>query len=392
MTPSADHSARTAAGEARTALLPRHVPMWLLVAGALIGIVRVAIALPLARYGSDFVPIWEAVQRYTQGIPVYNEDYSTTDPHYLYGPGANVVLAPLALFGSFEVGRWAMVGASVASISGALYWAARMIAPTKAVPLTLGAIAIAYNVPEPVQSTVYLTNINGFLLLVMVAFVHACLRGYRGSKIVAALLLAYAVTIKPQFVVLVSVPFLLAQWWVIVGGVAAYAALFGIGWATTVNPHWYIERLVPYLSETRNYDNGAIAAFGLGPAGTFVASAVLLIGVFAAVAVLFPQRRELGAVWAFCMLGALFSGVFLAGGLLQGYYSIWLIPLAMTAADPRSPSRTWAIGLALWPTTGLVALPAAPSLLATLGWAVVPFAIAVHAGLRWKTPTGLLPA
>ncbi len=109
MTPSAE----------RTALLPRRVPLWLLAAAALIGVIRVAITLPLARYGSDFVPIWEAVQRYTQGIPVYNEDYSTTDPHYLYGPGANVVLAPLAIFGTFEVGRWAMVGASVASISTA---------------------------------------------------------------------------------------------------------------------------------------------------------------------------------------------------------------------------------------------------------------------------------
>lgn len=382
MTPSAE----------RTALLPRRVPLWLLAAAALIGLIRVAITLPLARYGSDFVPIWEAVQRYTSGIPVYNEDYSTTDPHYLYGPGANVVLAPLAIFGTFEVGRWAMVGASVASISGAVYWAARMLAPHRAVPLTLATIAIAFNTPEPVQSTVYLTNINGFLLLVMVAFVHACLRDYRGSKVVAALLFAYAVTIKPQFVVLAAVPFLLAQWWVIVGAVAAYAALFGIGWATTVNPHWYLERLVPYLSETRDYDNGAIGAMGLGTVGTFVVSAIVLIGVFAAVALLFPQRHELGAVWAFCTLGALFSGVFIVGGLLQGYYSIWLIPLAMSAIDLRSPARNWATGVALWTTTGLFALPGEPSLLATLGWGVVPFAIAVHAGLRWKKTTGLLPA
>ena len=94
---------------------------------------------------------------------------------------------------------------------------------------------------------------------------------------------------------------------------------------------------------------------GLGTVGTFVVSAIVLIGVFAAVALLFPQRHELGAVWAFCTLGALFSGVFLVGGLLQGYYSIWLIPLAMSAIDLRSPARNWATGIAIWTTTGLFA-------------------------------------
>ena len=149
---------------------------------------------------------------------------------------------------------------------------------------------------------------------------------------------------------------------------------------------------MPYLSETRDYDNGAIGAFGLGTVGTVAVSVVVLIGVFAAVALLFPQRRELGAVWAFCTLGVLFCGVFLASGLLQGYYAIWLIPLAMSAIDVRSPARNWATGVALWATTGLFALPGTPSLLSTLGWGVVPFAIAVHAGLRWKATTGLLPA
>lgn len=377
---------------AHMALLPRRVPAWLLWSAAIIGLLRAAIILPLLRDGLDFVPIWDAVQRYTHGVPVYNEDYSTSDPHYLYGPGANVVLAPLAVFGSFDVARWAMVGASAASISIALWWTAKMVAPEMARPLTLAAIGIAFNVPEPVESTIYLTNINGFLLLVMVAFVHACLRDYPGSRIVATLLLAYAVTIKPQFIVLIAVPFLLGQWWVLVGAVAVYAALFGIGWATTAEPGWYTERLVPYLAETRQYDNGAIGALGLSGAGTVAVSIVVLIGVFGAVAVLFPQRRELGVVWAFCTIGVLFCGVFLVGGLLQGYYAVWLIPLAMTSVDLRSPVRSWAAGVALVCTMGVIALPGVPSLLSTLGWSALPFAIAVAAGLRLRPTTGLLPA
>ena len=68
------------------------MPLWLLAAAALIGVIRVAITLPLARYGSDFVPIWEAVQRYTYEV-IYNS-WAYFPCTVMYRFGAQGLLTP----------------------------------------------------------------------------------------------------------------------------------------------------------------------------------------------------------------------------------------------------------------------------------------------------------
>lgn len=363
----------------------RGAALSLLWALATIGVYRVLVLAPLENPGSDFTPIWEAVQRYVHGVPVYNEDYSTTEPHYLYGPGANVVLAPLALFGTFGVGRWAMVFASGASVLVAVWWVARLLAPAHAKVMTLATVAVFFNTHEPVFSTIKLTNINAFLLLVMVAFVKACFSQRRSASLVAAVLLAYAVTIKPQFIVLAAVPFFFAQWWVLVGAIAVYAALFGIGWLTTANAHWYVERLVPYLAQPRPYDNGALGAVvaqhGWGDGALYVLYAVLVVGCAVALVALWPLRAREPVVFAFAVIAVGLSGAFLLGGLLQGYYCMWLVPLAMTTVRSVSPARNVVFWVAMMCMTGWVALPAQLAVFppATLAWYALPFILAFSA-------------
>lgn len=36
----------------------------------------------------DFTTVWDALHRFRDGVPVYNENYSFVDPHYLYSPAA----------------------------------------------------------------------------------------------------------------------------------------------------------------------------------------------------------------------------------------------------------------------------------------------------------------
>lgn len=368
---------------------------------AVVGVIRAVLVAPGENRGTDFEPIWFAVQRYVHGVPVYNEDYSTLDPHYLYSPGANVVLAPLAMFGSFSTARWAMIAATALSVVLAMWITARLLTRRWAAPLTLLAVAVFFNAPEPVVSTIQYTNINGFLLLVMVLFVWAsvaldgpALRQFaRGETYVAGVLMAYAVTIKPQFVVLAAVPVLLWQWPVLLVAAAAYAGLFGLGWATTAEPQWWRERLVPYLAQPRSYDNGSLRAvleqLGFAPAAQTAAVVLVLAVVAAAVAALFRLRHRDRATWAFCTLGALFAGVFLGGGLLQGYYAMWLIPMAMTVVRSHGPMRRvsmWvALLLALGGMSGLFVngvLGAWPdSFGPTVGWVLVPVVLAVW-GLR----------
>ncbi|MDY5784777.1 glycosyltransferase family 87 protein, partial [Corynebacterium sp.] len=316
---------------------------------AVVGIIRAFLVAPVTNSGTDFVPIWDAVQRYVHGVAVYNEDYSTSDPHYLYSLGANVVLAPLAVLGNFTVARWAMIFATAVSVVVAIWLTARLLAPRLVTPLTVAAVAVFFNTSEPVASTAKYTNINGFLLLVMVVFVWCCValdapmhrQFARPEMWAAGVVLGYAVTIKPQFVVLTAVPVLLMQWPVLAVAVAFYAALFGLGWVTTAQPQLYVERLLPYLADPRDYDNGSLAAvleqLGLGSAGQIVFVGAVLAVVALAVIALFPLRNRHRAAWAFTTLGVLFAGVFLGGGLLQGYYVMWLIPLAMTIVLPRTP-------------------------------------------------------
>ncbi|WP_288832574.1 glycosyltransferase family 87 protein [uncultured Corynebacterium sp.] len=368
---------------------------------AVVGVIRAVLVAPGENRGTDFEPIWFAVQRYVHGVPVYNEDYSTLDPHYLYAPGANVVLAPLAMFGSFSTARWAMIAATALSVVLAMWITARLLTRRWAALLTLLAVAVFFNAPEPVVSTIQYTNINGFLLLVMVLFVWAsvaldgpALRQFaRGETYVAGVLMAYAVTVKPQFVVLAAVPVLLWQWPVLFVAAAVYAGLFGLGWATTSEPQWWRERLVPYLAQPRSYDNGSLRAvleqLGFGPAAQTAAVVLVLAVVAVAVAALFRLRHRDRAAWAFCTLGALFAGVFLGGGLLQGYYAMWLIPMAMTVVRPHGPMRRvsmWvALLLALGGMSGLFVngvLGAWPdSFGPTVGWVLVSVVLAVW-GLR----------
>lgn len=383
----------------------RRLASQLFLFAAVVGLIRAVLVAPGENDGTDFVPIWDAVQRYVHGIPVYNEDYSTLDPHYLYSPGANVVLAPLALFGTFTIARWAMIAATAASVIVAVWLAARLISPRWALPLSVATVAVFFNAPEPVVSTIQYTNINGFLLLVMVLYVRA-LTALRGPMLrqftqpatyAAGALLAYAVTIKPQFIVLVALPVLAQQWPVLLVAAALYAALFGIGWATTAEPQWYTERLVPYLTQPRDYDNGSLRAvlgqLGFGDNGQMVAVAVLLAVVAAAVVALLPLRRNDAATWAFSTLGVLFAGVFLGGGLLQGYYAMWLIPMTMTIVRPASPMRSIALWVALLLTLGGLsgifldgALGAWPdSFGSTLGWVLVPVAMLFRALAAGRT-------
>jgi len=370
---------------------------------AAVGVIRTLLIAPRENRGTDFEPIWAAVQRYVHGVPVYNEDYTTLDPHYLYSPGANVVLAPLALFGSFSVARGAMIAATALSVIAAIWLAARMLTRCGALPLTLLTVGVFFNTAEPVHSTIKYTNINGFLLLVMILFVWFTLALHHGPRepmlrqfarpemYLAGVLLGYAVTIKPHFIVLTALPVLLLQWPVLLVAAGVYALLMCTGWATTSEAQWYTDRLLPYLRQPRGYDNGSLRAvvgdLGFGTAAQYAAMGAVLVAVVTAVVALFPLRRRNTASWAFTTLGVLFAGVFLAGGLLQGYYAMWLIPMALTIVRPHTPMRLiimWvAVLLTLSGLSGLfthgVLADSRGSLGPTVGWVLIPFIVAVWA-------------
>lgn len=132
---------------------------------------RSAIVFPQGNPGTDFTPIWTAANKYVSGEPVFDSDYTVDMPHYLYTPAGTVLIAPVAIFGSQEVARAVMAAMGALCIIAAIALAVRMVRPQWFHIVFPLAVSFFFITPEPVRSTLTLTNINGFLLLLQVLFI-----------------------------------------------------------------------------------------------------------------------------------------------------------------------------------------------------------------------------
>lgn len=276
----------------------------------------------------DFGTVYNALRRFLDGSAVYVENYSFVDPHYLYNPGATVVLSPLALSSHFAASRFGFILLNAAAIIAALAILTRMFCyrlSSFVYPLSL---CIAFST-EAVRNTLIFANINGVMLLIFAGFLWALLRN---RSLLAGVLIGFAILIKPLFAPLLLLPLVRAQWSTIAGGivipvVANLAASFVVAdfssyWSTTA----------PYLRLARDYANsslpGAAAYFGLPPAEETALFVVFALVV--AVGVIFVLRVRVQDPPLFLALcsGLLLSGVFFLSALGQMYYSMLLFPLA----------------------------------------------------------------
>lgn len=380
-----------------------------------LALLRTLILLPASKGGTDFTPIWNAVEKYLSGLPVYDGDYSTQDPHYLYSPGATFVLSPIGILPNEAVARWVMMLLGAACVLVAIAIVIRMIRPSVfhiAFPLT---VAITFTTGEPVASTLILTNINGFLLLCMVVFVWASIQlkrkaqdekllSWRGQKIVAlnkysviaGIALGLAVGIKPQFAVLAFISLATYQLAPLVYAGVFMVVTFILGWLTMAQPEDYFNRLVPYLGEARSYANGSIQGIGanVGWSETtmFVLTLLLIAVTLFAVILLLPMRDQDPIMWMFVTTGVLFCGLLMSSGLVQGYYSMWLIPMILTVLSRVSPMHTPWIWIPIFflfstidfPTHMWPAVDAVMQWRASIAWVLVPVIVLVWAGLQLR--------
>lgn len=366
--------------------------------------IRAVIFIPAATEGVDFTPIWRAVVKYTSGAPVYDEDYTTTDPHYLYSPGGTFLLAPIGILPSEETARWVMMALGAASILAALALAARMISARFFRPMLAIAVIGTFAPAEPVVSTLRYTNINGFLLLLMVLFTWVSLsdvpdtfsrRGlFRWRTVASGLLLAVALSIKPHFIVLAVILLISRQLVALVIAGLGTILFFAIGWFTMNTPGDYVDRLLPYLGEPRDYHNGSIAGMaaqlGWAPGVELAIKVVFLAVVAAATVLLLRWREEDPVMWAFSTLAVLISGITMAGGLQQGYYAMWLLPMAVTVFSPKSPMHSAPMWLAYpaflmdfeWPADGWPLIAEVLRWRTSIGWLALPLIVAVWAILQ----------
>lgn len=370
-------------------------PRWELVANAALWPVAillfthriVALALP-GTITDDFTTVWAAARRFVARVPVYSENYTTVDPHYLYNPGATLLLSPLGLFGSTEIIRPLFILVNALAILGALAWLTRLSGFTLTHPVFPGAIALGF-ATEAVTNTLTFSNINGILLLGLVAFLAFLLRG---PSLAAGVVLGLCILIKPMFAPLIVLPLLRMNWGAVIAAGLVPVIFNVIAWPLTPGARDYIDVVVPYLGITRDYANSSLAGaavyFGM-PAwlhgGLFM---IFAAAVLVAVVGLARWRWSDEWMWAATTAAVLLAGVCLLSSLGQAYYSMMLFPAVFTVARATSvfhtPTAWLGIILCLSPLSWVVYDNPVigrwtNTFLPTAGWAIFIIATAVWA-------------
>jgi arabinofuranan 3-O-arabinosyltransferase len=288
----------------------------------------------------DFTTVWEALHRFVTGAAVYSEDYSTDDPHYLYSPGGTLVLSPLGAL-SQGLGRNVLIAADAVAVVVALALLTVLVGRRLSGPVWPVALFLVF-ATESVTNTLLFTNVNGVLLLLEVLFLVLLLAGsrIRWSGVLAGVVLGLAITVKPQFIVLLFLPLVRRQWSVLVTGVAVPVIANVVAWPLLSRPGDYLDIVVPYLGEVRDYANSSIPGIGVHydmPGGVVVLfQAVAAVAVVVAVLGLLWWRDSAPFLWAATTSGVLLAGVFLVSSLGQMYYSMMLLPLVFTVFCSRS--------------------------------------------------------
>ena len=364
--------------------------------------------LVLARAGSptdDFTTVWSAARRFVERVPVYNENYSFVDPHYLYSPGATHLLSPLGLSPTMEVARPWFVMLNAAAIVAALAWLTRIAGFDLRHPVFPAAVALAY-ATESVTNTLVFSNINGVLLLALVTFLWALTHDRQWA---AGVVLGLCILIKPMFAPLLVLPLMRVQWRSLAAAVAVPVALNALAWPLTPGVADYTERLLPYLGLTRDYANSSLAGLAVyfGMPGWLHATLFLLCAgaVAAALLTLARYRWTDGWVWASTSAGVLLAGVCLLSSLGQAYYSMMLFPAAFTVFARNSAFHlptTW-LGILLCLSPLSWENPRAPgspdagvwlgTFLPTAGWAIFIVSTAAWAvAVTSPTPSSPTPS
>lgn len=340
----------------------------------------------------DFSTVYNALRRFLDGVPVYNETYYFVDPHYLYNPGATVLLSPIALGTHFAFQRLVFIIANAAAIIAALALLTRLFGYSLKSAVFPLVIALAF-LTEAVRNTLIFSNINGVLLLAFVAFLRLTLDNRR---LWAGIIIGLAIVVKPVFLPVLFIPLVLLHWQTLCAALGIPIAANIIGWFLVPGASEYLSRTAPYLKEVRDYANSSLRGMAVyfGAPTWFSTFFFLLFAglVIAGLLFLLQWRSKEPLLWIISTASLLLLAGFFLSSLGQMYYSMTLFPLLFTILLSRSPMHTWTawIGALLvlapfdwtssyWPVVG----PWITTFQATFGWGLLIIAISVSA-MAWR--------
>lgn len=279
----------------------------------------------------DFRVLHEGAMRLVHGESVY------ADPWFLLTPSALFAVGPFGLL-SWHPAFLLWNTLSVLAVGVAVVCTTRAAGAALAGPVP-AVLLLGLSLSEALTSTLLLGNLNNSLLL---ALGSGFLLAERTRRPVAAgVLLGVALAVKPVLVLVLLLPALQRRWRTLGWAVAIPAVLNLAGLALVPHRGDFLAIALPAQFEARSTANSSLAAVGplLGvPVGlvAVLRIAVLVVAVLAVWRLRAHPDRVLRSATSY---GVLLLATFLASSLSQGYYSMLLLPLLVTALSPRSPMR-----------------------------------------------------
>jgi arabinofuranan 3-O-arabinosyltransferase len=312
------------------------LPLWVL--GGLSFVTSVARTVEAQGY--DTVPLWTAVHALLAGEPVYTEQGAGD---FLYPPSALVLLLPLGafdlawgnrLFFFVDLAAILVATAMLLELFG-LRW--RGLA---------GAVALlGLSVAGPVLFTLNAGNVNGPILLGLVAMLVAA---RRGSWLAAGLFLGATLALKPILAPLLVVLLLYRRWGSAAVAVAIPVLLSAPVLLAAPATRSFFDTTIPLLlrgQDTRIQE----VSFSLKSTLERLSVPATMIPPLQAAVVIFTAyllwRRwriapaEPRRLVELCTI--VLVGTFLASSFSFPHYGLFLLPFAISASLPSSPHLHW---------------------------------------------------
>ncbi|MFF0452816.1 glycosyltransferase family 87 protein [Nocardia africana] len=296
---------------------------------------------------NDFKPVHAAAAAFLHHRPVYSEDLSMVDPHYLYGPGATLLLSPLGLLPQSSA-REVFVLANALAIIAATHLLLNLFGYTIRSVITPLCYAAVF-ASETVVNTLTFGNINGFTFLAEMAFLWLLLRR---RDLTAGIVLGLTITVKPILAPLLLIAAARRQWHTIAAAIAVPVAITALAWPISVDPLTYLRHTLPYSLQARDYFNSSIAGtglyYGIPPLMTLAVRVLLAVIVAISLWLLYRYYSHEEVLFVCTAAGVLMTAEFTLSTLGQQYYSMFIFPLLMTIVVPGSVVRNWPAWVAVF--------------------------------------------
>lgn len=297
--------------------------------------------------GYDTAPLWHAVRALLEGGDVYTEKGAGD---LLYPPSALLLLLPLGAFSLAWAGRLFFVVdlATILLATAMLLQLFGLRWRGLAGAVALFGISLAW----PVLFTLDAGNVNGPILLGFAAFLLATERRLWTA---AGVSLGVTLALKPILAPLLLVVMLYRRWKSLVVAVLVPALLSGIVLLVAPATRQFFDEALPLLFHGQNQQiqdvSIAIRSVAERLSIPDPLTAAIEVGVVAVTALLVWRRwrnddvepRRLVELSSIALTGA-----FLVSTFAFPHYGIFLLPLAVSIADPSSPHRHWVTWTALF--------------------------------------------